>query len=307
MPHSRKLTRRNAIIGAAALPLTTTASTAQAIAPMMGIGSAPFTRIKLGTFEVTTILAGTRPVPEPQKIFGMNVSADEFASVSAAAHIPIDVAQFFFTPTVVNTGTNLILFDTGLTGESTAAALAAAGYNADQIDIVVITHMHGDHIGGLMMNGAPTYPNARYITGSIEYDAWAKTGNDNFDTKMRPLAEQTTFINDGASIASGITALAAFGHTAGHMTYMLESHGKQLLLAADTANHYVWSLAYPDWEVRFDQNKTAAAATRRKIMGMLAADKVPMVGYHMPWPGIGFVDPRGDGFHYVPHSYQLML
>jgi glyoxylase-like metal-dependent hydrolase (beta-lactamase superfamily II) len=303
-----KLTRRAALTGAAALPLAVAgAGASQAAAPMMGIGNAPFNRIKLGDFEVTTILAGTRPVPDPQKIFGMNVSAEEFAGVSEKAHIPIDVAQFFFTPTVVNTGAELILFDTGLSGPGTTAALAAAGYSADQIDVVVITHMHGDHIGGLMTNGTRTYPNARYVTGAVEYDAWSKAGDDRFEGNMVPLAEQTTFIDPNFSVASGITSVEAFGHTPGHIAYMLESGGKQLLLMADTANHYVWSLAYPDWEVRFDKDKAAAAATRRKILGMLAADKVPVVGYHMPWPGVGYVDTRDDGFHYVPHGYQLML
>jgi len=91
------------------------------------------------------------------------------------------------------------------------------------------------------------------------------------------------------------------------MTYMLESEGKQLLVAADFANHYVWSLGYPDWEVKFDMDKAAAAKTRRSILDMLAADQVPFIGYHMPWPGTGFVEKQGEGYSYVPTSYQLML
>ena len=188
-----------------------------------------------------------------------------------------------------------------------AAALAQAGYTPDQVDVVVITHMHGDHIGGLMNGDAPTYPNARYVTGSAEFNAWDMSGNETFEAKMRPLAEQTTFLDDGGSVAGGITAMAAFGHTPGHMTYMLDSGGQQLLIAADFANHYVWSLAYPDWEVKFDRDKAAAAATRRRVLGMLAADKVPFIGYHMPFPGLGYVEAKDDAFAYAPHSYQLML
>lgn len=91
------------------------------------------------------------------------------------------------------------------------------------------------------------------------------------------------------------------------MAYRLESGGQSLLIGGDFTNHHVWSLAYPDWEVRFDQDKAAAAATRRKILGMLAADRVPLIGYHMPFPGMGYVETRGDGFRYVPVSYQLSI
>ena len=117
-----------------------------------------------------------------------------------------------------------------------------------------------------------------------------------------------SFLGDGDDVVSGITAVSAFGHTPGHMTYMVESGGEQVLLMADTANHYVWSLGYPEWEVRFDMDKAAAAATRKKILGMVSADKIPLIGYHMPFPGMGFVETRGEGgFRYVPATYQMML
>ena len=91
------------------------------------------------------------------------------------------------------------------------------------------------------------------------------------------------------------------------MGYMVESGGKSLVLIADTANHYVWSLARPDWEVKFDMDKAMAAETRRRVLGMIAADRLPFIGYHMPFPATGFIDAEGDGFRYVPSSYQLML
>ena len=309
MSNAPKLSRRMALAGVAALPLAAASSgIARAAAPMMGSGMSPFNRLKLGSFEVTTLLAGTATRPEPQTIFGLNVDADTFNAVSAEARLPIDAAQFFFTPTLVNTGSELVLFDTGLNGEAMTAALAAAGYTPDQVDVVVLTHMHGDHIGGMTLEGgALTYPNARYVTGTAEYDHWAAAANEGFDAKVKPFAEQFSFLDDGGSVASGLTAMAAFGHTPGHMNYMVESDGKQLVIGADFANHYVWSLAHPDWEVRFDMDKPAAAATRRRILDMIAADKLPFIGYHMPWPGIGYVETAGDGFEYVPHSYQLML
>ncbi|MFN4155405.1 MAG: MBL fold metallo-hydrolase [Paracoccaceae bacterium] len=303
------LTRRSALFAAAALPFAPALMprAAHASAEMMGAGMSPFNRFKLGGFEVTTLLAGTRPLENPQGTFGTNASPEDFAALSQANFIPADMSQNFFTPTVVNTGAELVLFDTGLAADTITVALAAAGYTPDQIDVVVLTHMHGDHIGGLSGEAGVTFPNARYVTGSVEHNHWAQAGNEGFDGKVRPLADKMTFIEGGASVASGITAMEAFGHSPGHMAYRLESDGQSLLLAVDTANHYVWSLQRPDWEVRFDMDKATAAATRRAVFGMLAADRVPFVGYHMPFPGVGYVEAMGDGFRFVPMSYQMML
>ncbi|GHE99633.1 MBL fold hydrolase [Aliiroseovarius zhejiangensis] len=302
------LSRRHLLMAGAAAPLAgLAAGPARAMAPQTGLSSTASQTVMLGGFEVTTLLAGNRTVEDPQSIFGMNVSAEEFAAASETAHIPTDAAQFFFTPTVVNTGSELVLFDTGLNAKGITAALADAGYAPDQVDIVVITHMHGDHIGGLSGDGGVTFPNARYVTGALEFDHWAAAGNEGFDAKVAPLADQTTMINGGDTVASGIEAVEAFGHTPGHMAYRLDSDGNSLLIAADFANHYVWSLAYPDWEVKFDRDKEAAAATRRSLLGMLAAEKMPFIGYHMPFPALGYVEARDAGFHYVPHSYQLLM
>lgn len=303
-----KLNRRAALSLGAAAPLAAALPTAAtAAAEMKGMSIAKSRRVPLGGFEVTTLLAGTAAREEPQGIFGMNVSAEEFAEVSEENFLPTDKVQFFFTPTLVNTGSELVLFDTGLNPAGITAAVEDAGYTTDQIDKVVITHMHGDHIGGLMGDGGETFKNASYIAGAAEHNHWSGADNDNFKAKVAPLSEKMTMLDDGGSVASGITAMAAFGHTPGHMGYMIESEGKQLMLIADLANHPVWSLAKPDWEVRFDMDKAAAAASRRKVLGMLAADRVPMVGYHMPFPAMGYVAERGDGFEYIPAGYQLML
>lgn len=311
MIKSKDVSRRAMLAGAAALPVAaalTAPQQARAKAEMMGVGATRFNRMKVGAFEVTTLLVGTRTVENPQSIFGMNVSAEDFAAASAAANIPTTAAQFFFTPTVVNTGNELVLFDAGLSPEAIGGALEAAGYSTDQIDTVVVTHMHGDHIGGLAGDAGVTFGNAKHVTGRVEFDAWAKTdGNKAFEAKVRPNAERFDMIEDGGSVASGITAMAAFGHTPGHMNYMIESGGQQLVIAADFANHYVWSLAYPDWEVKFDLDKAAAAVTRRRILDMLAADNVPFIGYHMPWPAVGYVEAHDGAYKYAPASYQLMM
>jgi glyoxylase-like metal-dependent hydrolase (beta-lactamase superfamily II) len=262
----------------------------------------------LGDFEVSTLLAGARVFEEPQGTFGMNVDAEEFAAASAANFIPTDKAQAYFTPTVVRAGNDIVLFDTGFGPDSILPPLAAAGISAEDVTVVVITHMHGDHIGGLSSEAGITFPNARYVTGQVEFDTWQGMDNDNFKARVAPLAEKMTFIGDGEDVVSGITSMAAFGHSPGHMTYLLDSGNKQLLIAADFANHYVWSLAYPDWEVRFDMDKTAATASRKKILAMLEAERLPFIGYHMPFPGYGYVAAGGEGqYRYVPASYQMNL
>ncbi|MHA3916381.1 MBL fold metallo-hydrolase [Halovulum sp. GXIMD14793] len=301
------LSRRKALLGGAMLPVAgLSAGAARAKAPIMGASTPSFNRFQVGEFDVVTLLDSTQPVESPQSIFGLNVSEEEFAAVSDAALIPTTVTQFFFTPTLVNNGEELVLFDTGY-GPGLVSALAAAGYTPDQIDKVVLTHMHGDHISGLNLDGAVTYPNATYICGAAEDNHWSKAENQGYEAKVRPIREKMTFINDGDEVATGITAMAAFGHTPGHMTYLVDDFGEQLLIAGDIANHYVWSLAYPDWEVGFDMDKTAAAAARRKVFGMLAAERIPFIGYHMPFPGLGYVASEGDGFRYIPSSYQHML
>lgn len=268
---------------------------------------APYRRFQLGSLRVTTLLAGSRPMEKPQEIFGLNASAEEFAALSQAAFLPADRSMNFFTPTLVETGSEVILFDTGLSAAGITAALAAAGVAPEAVTQVVLTHMHGDHIGGLAENGQPSFANAGYVAGQVEFDHWARTGNEGFEAKVRPLAPKMRFLKAGEAVVSGITALDAPGHTPGHMAYLLEDAGKGLILTADTANHYVWSLERPDWEVKFDMDKAQAAQTRKALLGRIAAERLPFIGYHMPFPGLGFLEPRGAGFRFVPASYQLDL
>jgi glyoxylase-like metal-dependent hydrolase (beta-lactamase superfamily II) len=317
-----ELTRRAALLGAGGVLAGAGfagSGVVHAAAEKQGPAPTPIAGYKLGSFEINTLHDGAVSLTEPQKTFAMNVDADTFSAVNAQNFLPDDSFQISFTPTLVNTGSELILFDTG-NGDGARpgrgnmrAALMNAGYTPEQVDVVVLTHMHPDHIGGLLEGGAPAFPNARYVTGQKEYDFWAAMDAEaNGVTKLmathvKPLAEKTTFLEDGGSVVSGITAMAAHGHTPGHMIYLMESDGKQLALTADLANHYVWSLAHPEWEVRFDMDKEAAAETRKTVLGMLASDKIPFVGYHMPFPAVGYVDTNGDGFRYVPASYQLQL
>ncbi|MDP3524877.1 MAG: MBL fold metallo-hydrolase [Hoeflea sp.] len=296
---------------------------AQAEVPMSATMPAAFKRFSLGDFEVTVLSDGHRVVPDPQKIFGTNQTQEDVAALLESHYLPVDKMQFTFAPTLVNTGTDLVLFDTG-NGEGgreggvgqTLANLQASGYTPEQVTVVVLTHLHGDHIGGLMEGDAPAFPNARYVAGQVEYDFWsaedrlgtgAENGHKGVVSKVVPLADKMSFVGDGDTVVSGITGMAAFGHTPGHMIYGVESGGRKLMLTADAANHFVLSLQRPEWEVVFDTDKAAAAATRKAVFDMIATDRLAFIGYHMPFPSVGYVEAVGEGYRFIPETYQLDL
>ena len=304
-----KLTRRQTLAAGAALPAAAAMPRA-ATAEAHTMTDAPLgtwhRTLNLGDMTATTLLDTTMPREDPHSIFGINVDDETFAEVSEDAFLPTETAQFFFTPVLVRAGENNILFDTGMGQGGIARALEDAGLTTGDVTHVVITHMHGDHVGGLMTDGSPTFANAEHITGETEMNYWIENPNDAINNNIVPLRDRFTLIGDGTEIAPGITGMNAFGHTPGHMIYRLDSGERSLVIFADTANHYVYSLAHPDWEVSFDTDKAMAVETRRRVLDMLAADRIPMTGYHMPFPAAGFVETNGDGFRWVPTSYQLM-
>ena len=326
MVSETEITRRAVIAGGAMLsaaPLMAMQSApAEAQMPMFGPIRPAVYRVKLGGFEVTTILDGAVQLDGPAGTYGVNQPEADVKKFAADHLLPENKIENTFTPVIINTGREVVLLDTGNGAPrrpdagKLAATLDIAGLKNDQIDIVAITHFHGDHIGGLMESGIPTFPKARYVVGQAEYDFW--TNKDRLSgpteanaklvqTNVVPLAEKMTFIKPGDDVVTGITSLDVSGHTPGMLAFNIESQGKRLVVTADTVNHYVMSLERPEWHVRFDMDKEKGVETRKRILDMLATDKVPFSGYHMPFPSIGYVERAGDGFRWIAHTYQLRV
>ena len=299
-------------------------------APMQGETQPTVFRFKLGGFEIATMLdsKGIRDGLHP--LYGANAAADEVQALARANNIDPQRIEHANIPTLINTGKELILFDTGngllprdyeqLKGRmpmgNLVTRLAQLGHKPEDIDVVVLTHGHPDHIGGLTDAGKPVYPNARYVFGAAEYDFWKKNegvrearkfNRELFVKICEPLAAQSTFIKPGDAVASGVTAVDAFGHSPGLLAFHVESAGKQLMITADTFTHFVMGVQRPDWHFDMDDDKDKAVVTRKRILGQLAADKMFAIGFHMPYPGIGWVETSGGGFRWVPHSYQFNL
>ncbi len=331
MTDANGINRRRLMAGAGlaaiATPFVTGATSAYAQAAegdSMKMADAPASdSFSVGDFKLFVVEDGTRLMENPGETFGTGQDPETVAALLEENFLPPDKLINGFAPVLVDTGNETLLFDTGMgpAGRSWGAGrlregLIANGYQPEDIDIVVITHMHGDHINGLMEEDGPAFPNARYVFGEKEYAFWsddarmgtpAEGGHQSVKELVTPLVDQATFIGGGDEVVPGITAMEAFGHTPGHLIFMLESGDRRLLLTADTANQYVLSLQRPDWHVRFDMDKEMAAETRKKVFDMVAAERIPFLGYHMPFPAVGYVEKVGEGYKFMPKTYQFKV
>lgn len=333
-PFSSGLTRRQILAAAVSLASTRLAAgcaspPAPAPAPRPDRSPPTHYHFKLGDFEVTNISDAGAMIDGPWPIVGENQPQAEVERLMREHLLPERRFRPGFTPTLVNTGKELILFDTGNgatgfiprpAGGWLAAQLGPAGFKPEQIDVVVLTHGHGDHIGGMVEDGKLLFPRARYVIGELEYNFWSSKDRLSaapekiefqtaslFQTNVVPLADRISFLKPGGEVAPGIRAVGAYGHTPGHLAFHLESQGKGLLLWGDCAHHEVASLARPEWHAFFDMDKEQGAATRKRIYEMAAAERLPVAGYHTSFPSLGFVQKQSVGYRWVPVTYQLEL
>jgi glyoxylase-like metal-dependent hydrolase (beta-lactamase superfamily II) len=274
----------------------------------------PFHTYKVGAFECTAIYDGIWEKPH-DPAFIRNASVEDVKQAMRAAGLTDEFVSIPFTPIVVNTGRDLILLDSGTGGQMQPTAgrltenMKAAGIDPTKITKVMISHMHPDHIFGLMEKGtnAQVYPNAEIVVSVNEYKFWTDPAVvEKLPEARRPLAQriQATFptwknvrqVDGEVEVASGIRTLPAPGHTPGHTAYHLASGNAQAIYSADTFYQPALSLKTPQWHGSYDHDGPLAEASRRKLADRLVADKIPVSGYHFPWPGAGVLAKDGAGY-----------
>jgi glyoxylase-like metal-dependent hydrolase (beta-lactamase superfamily II) len=328
-----QLTRRAALAGAGATALTPVALTspARAAAPAVGKQAPGYYRYKVGEFEVTVVTDGARTFPLPET-FVRNAKKDEVNAALEKAFLPKDTLTIPFNPVVVNTGSKLVMIDTGngpAAFEQSKGAvgqvhtnLAAAGIDRNAVDAVIISHFHGDHINGLLTaDSKPAFPNAEVLVPAAEWKFWSDDGNmskaagnqaleNNFKNARRvfgALNNKVTQYEPGKELMPGITSYASYGHTPGHTSHIISSGSAKLMVQADVTNVPALFVVNPGWQAMFDMDGAMAEDARRKLYDMLATEKMMIQGFHYPFPAVGYIEKSGTGYRAVPVAWSPML
>ena len=325
--HTRRtvLTGALAASAAAAAPFVVT-TRARAAAPPAGKQAPGIYRYKVGEFECTSVSDGARTFPMPDG-FVRNVPKEQALAAAQAAYMPKGMVTVPFNPQLINTGSKLVLIDTGFGPTPNApiglltANMAAAGIDPKAVDIVVISHLHPDHTNGIKnADGGLLFPNAEIKVPAVDWAFWmsddnmAKAPNDmmkNYFTNTRKvyagLADKVTKYEWGKEVAPGITAIDTSGHTPGHTAFAVASGNARILVQSDVTNIPELFLRNPDWHVAFDIDPQKAAETRRKFYDMAAAEKALVVGFHFAFPSIGYVEKDGPRYRLVPIAWNPVI
>lgn len=315
----------NALLTALVLTGSVFTGTAFAEAPMVKTQAPGYYRMMLGDFEVTAISDGTVKLPMLKLL--TNTKPQAVAAALKKGFLK-EMVETSVNTYLVNTGTKLVLIDTGAAGlfgptlGNMLSNLQAAGYKPEQVDEIYITHMHADHVGGLMEKSALAFPNAVLRINKADTDYWLSEANMNaapegaksfFQGAMASVnpyvaAGKLSTFDSNTELVPGVRAVAAFGHTPGHTVYAVESKGEKLMLWGDLMHVAAVQFENPSVTIQFDTNSTLAEKNRKKAF-VEAANEGYIVGLtHVAFPGLGHLRaaPGGKGYTWVPLNYSSL-
>jgi glyoxylase-like metal-dependent hydrolase (beta-lactamase superfamily II) len=328
-----ELTRRNLLAGAAGIataPLWPAIS-AIAAAPMADKQAPSFYRYKVGDIQVTVVSDGVNTFPLGDS-FIPNAKTADVAAALEKAYMPKDKISIQFGPLVINSGGKLIVLDTGngpgafasskgAVGQF-AANMAAAGVDPKAVDMVVISHFHGDHINGLLnADNVLAFPNAEVLVPATEWKYFVDDGEMSRQTTERMkgvfanarrvfeagLKKKVTPYEWNKEVAPGLLPVDSVGHTPGHTSYVLSSGSGKVFIQSDVTNIPYLFAANPGWHAFFDQDADVAEKSRRRVYDMMVADRLMVQGFHFPFPGLGNVEKDGGGYRVVPAPWNPVI
>src|SRR4051812_35320133 len=328
-----ELTRHHALAGAAALaaaPLLPTIP-AKAAAPAADKQAPSFYRYKVGDAQVNVISDGVNNFALGDT-FVLNVKKDEVNAALEKAFMPKDKMSIQFAPLVINTGGKLVVVDTGNGPAAFASSkgnvgqfasnMAAAGFDAKAVDIVVISHFHGDHINGLLTaDNVLAFPNAEVLVPAAEWKYFMDDGEMSRQTSERMqgvfknarrvfeagLKKKGTPSQWGKEGPPGLVPVTSVGPTPGGTTVVPSPVSGQACIPCSVTHPPTLFVANPGWHLMFDQDPTMAEATRRKVYDMLVADRMRVQGFHYPFPANGYVEKDGNGYRLVPAPWSPVI
>jgi glyoxylase-like metal-dependent hydrolase (beta-lactamase superfamily II) len=324
------LSRRTVLTGGAALAAGAAAeaiptSRARAAAPPSGKQSPGYYRFKIGDFEITAINDGVW-LPDVGPNLFRNFSVEDAQKTLSEQFQRTDKLVVPITALMVNTGSKLVLIDAGTAGmfvptsASFMSNLAAAGFDPKQVDTILVSHFHGDHINGIRpKDGQLVFPNAEIKVPAPEWAHWMDDGKTaatpeaargNFNNSRRvfgPIVKDVTRFDPGKEVETGITSIAAYGHTPGHTAFAISSGGQTMMTIVDATNNAYLFVRNPEWQVSFDMDGGMAVDTRKRLLDRAAADKMLVAGYHWPFPSAGHITKEGSGYRLHPVAWNPVL
>ena len=293
---------------------------ARAAAPAAKTQGPGVYRYRLGSYQLTALYDGTWFLPIDDK-FVRNANGRAVAEAFTAAFLPPRVLPISFTALMVNAGGRLVLIDTGTAGQVADTAgvmldnLAAAGVKPADVDTILISHFHPDHINGIKTkDGGKVFPNAEILVPEGEWAFWmddanmartdAKSAVHRYFLNARrifsDIAKEVRRFKPGAEVAPGIESVAAYGHTPGHTAFAIHSGGHSLLAMSDTVRNPYLFARHPEWQPVFDMDGPLAVKARKQMLDRAAADRMLVEAYHFPFPACGHIVKRGEGFELSP-------